>query len=152
MKDLPVLRISRAGVEPVMRLLRNEPELQMDYLRCLAAVDWKDKFEVLYVLHSFPNALQMCVRVFIPREHPLIPSVSAIWGGANWFEREVFDLFGIEFVGHPNLERILLPEDWVGYPLRKEYPIEGHLKEKPIRWDDLFAQHKEEEKKGLWQG
>ncbi|MFN4182728.1 MAG: NADH-quinone oxidoreductase subunit C [bacterium] len=150
MKDIPFVRISRSGVEEVMKFLRNDPNYAMDYLRCLTAVDWKDKLEVLYFLYSLPNHFNLCVRVYVPVDHPLIPSVTSVWGGANWMEREVYDLFGIEFIGHPNLERILLPEDWVGYPLRKDYPIQGHLKEKPIRWDDLFAQHKEEEKEGLW--
>lgn len=150
MKDIPFVRISRSGVKEIMNFLRYDPDFSMDYLRCLTAVDWKDKLEVLYFLYSFQRNFPLCVRTYVPVDHPLIHSVTPIWGGANWMEREVYDLFGIEFIEHPNLERILLPEDWVGYPLRKDYPIQGHLKEKPIRWDDLFAQHKEEEKAGLW--
>ncbi|MHA2621062.1 MAG: NADH-quinone oxidoreductase subunit C [bacterium JZ-2024 1] len=138
----------RAIVRSVLEFIKTDPEIAGVYLRDLTAVDWKDRFEVLYHIKSMRFGYKIEVRTEAPRTHPIVPSAVGIWSAADWQEREVYDLFGIEFEGHPRLSRILLPDDWEGHPLRKDYPIQGPLKEEPIRWDHLFAKYKEEEKKG----
>jgi len=96
---------------------------------------WKPHIEVVYHLSSIPHKHTIVVKVKVPRwkndvegELPELPTVSHVWRTADWHEREVYDLVGVQFVGHPNLRRILCPEDWVGYPLRKDYemPLEYH--------------------------
>jgi NADH-quinone oxidoreductase subunit C len=97
-------------------------------LSAITAVDWwprQPRFEILYFLHSLKNNTRLRVAIRA-KETDLIESVSRIWRGANWYEREVFDLFGVQFFNHPNLERIMLPVDWEGHPLRKDYPVHGH--------------------------
>jgi NADH-quinone oxidoreductase subunit C len=83
------------------------------------------RFEVVYHLHSVERNLRVRLKCPVRGEDPVIESVTGVWRGANWYEREVFDLFGIKFLNHPDLRRIMLPDDWEGYPLRKDYPITG---------------------------
>jgi NADH-quinone oxidoreductase subunit C len=105
--------------------------LRYNFLSTITAVDWPERmprFDVVYQLLSLQHqcALRLKVRVGNKgEEHPAVPSVCAIWPGANWYEREVYDLFGIEFVGHPDLRRILMPPNWTTHPLRKDYPLTG---------------------------
>ncbi len=105
----------------VCRLLR---DLGFEYLNCLSGVDWLSRLEVVYDLSSLRHPHKVHLRVPLPREGPVLRSVTDIWCGANWHERECYDLFGVRFDGHPDLRRILLSEDWVGYPLRKDYQDE----------------------------
>jgi NADH-quinone oxidoreductase subunit C len=83
------------------------------------------RFEVVYHLHSIERKQRVRLKCLLSGADPAIESVTSVWRGANWYEREVFDLFGIRFLGHPDLRRILLPDDWEGYPLRKDYPVTG---------------------------
>jgi NADH-quinone oxidoreductase subunit C len=113
--------------------LRDEPLVRMDHLADLTAVDFSTypgdsgpRFEVVYNMISTTFHHRIRLKVRVPEEDPRIDSVSSIWQTANWHERETFDLMGIKFDGHPDLRRILLPEDWEGYPLRKEYPLKGY--------------------------
>jgi NADH-quinone oxidoreductase subunit C len=105
--------------------------LQYDFLETITAVDWPERvprFDIVYQLLSMPNLcfVRLKVRVGQRREeHPSVPTVTGVWPGANWYEREIYDLFGITFTGHPDLRRILMPEDWTTYPLRKDYPLTG---------------------------
>ncbi|MBP1965752.1 NADH-quinone oxidoreductase subunit C [Paenibacillus aceris] len=101
--------------------LRDHEELRCDYLRNLSGVDQETHLEVAYHLLSLTHKREYCVKVKTDRDQPSIPSVSPVWPTANWNEREVFDLLGIDFPGHPNLVRIMMPDDWVGHPLRKDY-------------------------------
>jgi NADH-quinone oxidoreductase subunit C len=97
-------------------------------LTAVTAVDWwprEARFEVVYFLHSLKHNARLRLAVRLGDNEPL-ESVCQVWRGANWYEREVFDLFGVEFFNHPNLERIMMPADWEGHPLRKDYPIHGH--------------------------
>lgn len=103
-------------------------DLSFEQLSGVTGLDWwpkKPRFEVVYFLHSIRdrNRLRLKLRV---DEHEPVDSVTHIWRAANWYEREVFDLFGIPFSNHPNLERIMMPADWEGHPLRKDYPVHGH--------------------------
>ena len=92
-------------------------------------MDWypsEPRFEVIYQLLSIPNKERVRLKVRLSGDNPALDSVTSVWVGANYFEREVFDLFGIRFTGHPRLERILMPDNWEGHPLRKDYPVEGY--------------------------
>jgi NADH-quinone oxidoreductase subunit C len=98
-------------------------------LSTITAVDWpgrEARFEVVYHVHSIDANQRLRLKCGLPAESPEIDSVTPVWGAANWYEREVFDLFGIVFRGHPDLRRIMMPEDWEGHPLRKDYPIHGY--------------------------
>ena len=95
----------------------------------MTAVDWYPsvpRFQLSYHLLSHPLKQRVRVRAMVDEADPAVESITSIWQGANYFEREVFDLFGIRFNGHPNLRRILMPDEWVGHPLRKDYPVEGY--------------------------
>ena len=113
---------------PVLRFLRDDPACRFDLLIDLCGVDWvvaPERFEVNYHLYSIPHGHFLRVKArFGEGEHA--PTATSIWSTADWFEREIFDLFGLTFAGHPDLRRILLPEDWRGHPLRKEYPLAGY--------------------------
>ena len=117
----PYIRLSTDHLIERCEYLKNDPELAFDFLMCLSGVDWKDSLEVVYHLYSFTRNHKLVIKVKVDRDNPKIPSVSSIWRTADWHEREAYDLFGIIFEGHPDLRRILLPEDWEGYPLRKDY-------------------------------
>ena len=110
---------------PICTFLRDEPEFSLDFLSDLCGVDYlgrKPRFEVVYHLYSINKNHRLRLKVKVDEDES-VPSVTSIWSTANWHEREVFDMFGIEFDGHPDLRRILMPEDWVGYPLRKDFPL-----------------------------
>ena len=113
--------VSPAAVKEVSRFLKDDPDLSFDVLMCLSGVDYKDKFAVAYHLHSLKRRHAIGLKVLLPRENPSLPSVDDVWPAANFQEREAFDLFGIGFTGSKDLRRILLPEDWEGHPLRKDY-------------------------------
>lgn len=124
----PWIRLSVAHFRRVMELLRHDKDLLFDYLQLVTGVDWGDHFDVVYHLYSMSLGHKIAIKVAIDRSSPRIPSVCDIWPAADWHEREQFDLLGIVFEGHPDLRRILCPEDWEGYPLRKDYvqPAEYH--------------------------
>lgn len=103
----------------VARLLKTRENFA--YLRSLAGVDHETHMEVVYHLVSLETRENVCVKVRTSRETPTVPSVVSVWTTADWHEREAYDLLGIRFAGHPDLRRILLPDDWVGHPLRKDY-------------------------------
>jgi NADH-quinone oxidoreductase subunit C len=84
------------------------------------------RFEVVYHLHSLERNERLRLKCRLPGDRPVIESVTSVWRSANWYERETFDLFGIQFQNHPDLRRIMMPEDWEGYPLRKDYPVTGN--------------------------
>jgi NADH-quinone oxidoreductase subunit C len=95
----------------------------------MTAVDWfpsEPRFQLSYHILSHKYKERIRLRTMLSAEDPAVESITSVWPGANYYEREVFDLFGIRFEGHPNLRRILMPEDWVGHPLRKDYPVEGY--------------------------
>jgi NADH-quinone oxidoreductase subunit C len=124
--DGPVLYVSATSIVDVGKHLRDAEGF--DRLSAVTAVDWwprEPRFEVTYLLHSIKNNARLRV-VVRAKESDAIESVTRVWRSANWYEREVFDLFGVQFFNHPNLERIMMPVDWEGYPLRKDYPIHGH--------------------------
>ena len=103
-------------------------DLGFDRLGWLTAVDWGEEFELVYRLQSRDMQTGMFLKCRIAREDPIACSMTPLWPSADWHEREVYDLFGIEFDGHPDLKRILLPDDWVGHPLRKDYEDDGLIR------------------------
>lgn len=119
--DTPTVQLRAERLVECARVLRDHPELQLNYLRNMAGVDMETHMEVVYHLISLDKKINYSVKVKTDRERPSVPSVTALWKTADWNEREIYDLLGIEFPGHPNLRRILMPDDWEGYPLRKDY-------------------------------
>lgn len=103
-------------------------DLGFNYLMNLSAVDYEDKFVVVYHLYSFRTKNKVSLKVFLEKSTPAVRSIAKIWPSANWHEREAYDLMGINFIGHPDLRRILLPDDWTGYPLRKNYEKKGFIR------------------------
>lgn len=121
--------VKRDRILEIMKFLKETPELEFDFLKDLCGVDYLGKkdirFEVVYTLYSMKHKHMIRIKAEVPEEDCEIDSVIGIWRGADWHERECYDLFGIKFRGHPDLRRILLPEDWEGHPLRKDYPVAG---------------------------
>ncbi|WP_116443032.1 NADH-quinone oxidoreductase subunit C, partial [Bacillus wiedmannii] len=120
-KDVPTLVVDPAKYYEVMELLRFHEGLAFDYMSELHATDFVTHMEVYVHLFSYGKKQSVAVKVKLDREAPEVESVAALWKGADWPEREAYDLLGIVFKGHPNLSRILMPDDWIGYPLRKDY-------------------------------
>ncbi|MBX2898036.1 MAG: NADH-quinone oxidoreductase subunit C [Cyclobacteriaceae bacterium] len=120
-------QVPAASIADVCQLLYYNPATYFDMLTCITGVDngpQANTMEVIYHLYSIPLHQSLMLKVVLPRENPEVESVTAIWKSANWLEREVFDMFGIAFKNHPDLRRILMPADWKGYPLRKDYQHE----------------------------
>jgi len=126
----PRVHMEAARWRPVAEFLRRDPQLLFDWLANLSGIDYvaDGKLAVVYDLTSFQLGHCFAVKVFCPRDNPHIPTVADLWPAADWHEREAYDLLGIVFDDHPNLRRILCPDDWVGHPLRKDYvfPREYH--------------------------
>ena len=121
--------VDRGSIREACALLRDDPACPFNFLSDLTCVDWypsEPRFEVVYHLLSIPKKERVRLKVRLDSASPAVESVTSVWPGANFFEREVFDLFGVRFTGHPYLRRILMPEDWEGHPLRKDYPVEGY--------------------------
>ena len=108
-------------LKPVALQLRNVEDLNFDYLFCLTCIDWKTHFTMVYHLSSTTHRHNMILKSKLVRENPEIETVCDIWRTAEFHEREVFDLFGVKFLKHPDLRRLFLTDDWVGFPLRKDY-------------------------------
>lgn len=123
------LWIQAGHLRRVAEFLRDEKSLNFKFLSDITALDHypnEPRFETVYHLYSIENNQRLRLKVRLPGNDPRVDSMVPIWPAANAFEREVFDLFGIHFEGHPFMVRILMPEDWEGYPLRKDYPTEGY--------------------------
>lgn len=122
------ISIAPEYLHDLMNWLKNDSNTSFDYLFCLTGVDWGKELGVVYHLESIAHRHILVVKVqTLDRENPVFDSVQDIWPTANFHEREVFDLFGIKFKGHPNLKRLFMPEDWKGFPLRKDYEDEVNM-------------------------
>ena len=134
--DLTV-RVSPANIAEVLRLCKEDPRLQFNLLVDVTAVDWMDqrteRFEVVYQLLSLSTRSRLCLKVSLLEDKPEIQTATNLWAGANFLEREIWDMFGISFVGHPDLRRVLMYEEFVGHPLRKDYPVQGKQPRVPLR-------------------
>ncbi len=120
----PFFFVSADKINAVSLFLRDEESMQFDNLSCLSGLDYdKDNLAVVYHLYSYVHHHKLVVKVVVPKSNPVVKTVSDVWAAAEWHEREAYDLVGMTFEGHPDLRRILLPEDWEGHPLRKDYKV-----------------------------
>ena len=132
--DQPTIRVPAAHLVEVSRTLRDRSELAFVLLADVTAVDWwprEPRYEVVYHLASMSQRLR--IKVSIDGQHTHLPTVQSIWPAAGWLEREVWDMFGIVFEDHGDLRRLLMPEDWEGYPLRKDFPVQVRLKPRYVQ-------------------
>ncbi len=129
---IPVLRVDRRRVVPSLSFLCEA--FSFESLMCETASDRGEVFVMIYHLFSTRNRMKLVVKTELPREDPVVETAEEIWRAANWYEREIYDLFGIEFIGHSDLTRILLPPDWEGHPLRKDYRPAPEYHGMKIEW------------------
>jgi NADH-quinone oxidoreductase subunit C len=120
------VQVEREPIIEVLRFLKETPELDFNFLSTLTAIDdWPDepRFRVLYQLFSMRHGVYLRLKVRLAGDDAVLPTATVVHLNANWHERELFDMFGINFTGHPDLRRLLMPADWSGHPLRKDYPL-----------------------------
>jgi NADH-quinone oxidoreductase subunit C len=129
--------VTRERVSEIAEFLRDDRELAFDMPIDCTAVDWwqrrAQRFDVVWRLYSTTKHHRVCLKVRVSEEDSTVPSLTPIWRGMNWHEREAYDMYGIRFTGHPNLKRVLLYEEFVGHPLRKDYPIDKRQPLIPMR-------------------
>lgn len=121
--------VDRAAIREACVLLKNDSETKFNFLSDVTCVDCypsEPRFEVVYHLLSHTRKERVRLKVKLNCDDASVESITSVWPGANLFEREIFDLFGVRFLGHPNQRRLMMPEDWEGHPLRKDYPVEGY--------------------------
>ncbi len=132
-------RVSPEQIHAAAQMLRDE--LAFDALLDLTAVDYwpegQPRFQVVYQFYSYTHNVALRLRVPVPEDRAEVPSLVDLYPSANWYEREVWDMFGIHFSGHPDLRRILMPYDWVGHPLRKDYPLGYEEPQFSFNYDDI---------------
>jgi len=137
-KPDPWMVVDPKAIVEVCGWLKDDPEISMDCLSNQSGVDYKDRIEVVYHLFSYRHRHGAVLKVRLPRENAMVATVENLWKSANWLEREIYDLVGVTFEGHSDMRRILMPEDWPGHPLRKDFvePLEYHgistVRESPI--------------------
>ena len=117
----PTILIDKNAVHDIAVTLKSDAALAFDFLASISGVDLGDKLQCVYHLYSYRHRQALVLKADVPYNDPALPSVVDVWPAANWLEREQYDLMGLRFTGHPDLRRIMLPEDWVGHPLRKDY-------------------------------
>ncbi|MGC8595195.1 MAG: NADH-quinone oxidoreductase subunit C [Candidatus Kryptoniota bacterium] len=123
----PYIVVKASDIKEICAFLSTSPDLKFDYLMSLSGMDYNDgTLGVVYHIFSMEKKHRIVLKVKVKKDLPEVPSVESIWKSANWHEREAYDLFGIIFVGHPDLRRILLPYDWDGHPLRKDYKVQEY--------------------------
>jgi NADH/F420H2 dehydrogenase subunit C len=136
-----VVCVSADQVSSVLKSCKESPQTDFAMLIDITAVDWMDsrpeRFEVVYQLLSISKRARLTIKVPLSEDKPEIASATSLWNGANFLEREVWDMFGIKFVGHPDLRRILMYEEFVGHPLRKDYPVQGKQPRIPLRYPEV---------------
>ena len=124
--DIPQVTVEREHIPDVCRILKEDPRLSFKLLLCLAAVDYKEYFQIVYVFLSLEHEHKLLLKTNVPYDDPHLPTVTTIWRGADWYEREAHDLFGVVFDGHPDLQPLILYEGFEGYPGRKEHPFHDY--------------------------
>jgi NADH-quinone oxidoreductase subunit C len=126
--------IAPSKLVDVARELQTNPETYFDQLSCVTGIDAVNSMEVIYHLYSIPFNLSLALKVILPRDNPQVPTLSSVWKSANWMERETYDMYGIIFEQHPDLRRILMPADWEGYPLRKDYKEQDQYRDVQVKY------------------
>ena len=125
----PSFIVEKDSLLELCKFVKESKGLCFDLLSCMSGADYPDRFEMVYLLFSLSNKHKMSLKVQLPKDNPEVESVTAVWKGADWYEREIAELFGIKFKNHPDLRPLLLPEDWnEGYPLRKDWTGKDFLK------------------------
>jgi NADH-quinone oxidoreductase subunit C len=148
----PFIVVASEAILEVCEFLKEEESLAFESLMCLSGVDYKgmkgesERIEVVYHLFSVKNRHQIVLKVRLPREAPAVSSVETVWAIANWHEREAYDMLGVEFRGHSDPRRILCPDDWVGFPLRKDYVQPETYRGMPVAPGKQFAELAQEGK------
>jgi NADH-quinone oxidoreductase subunit C len=129
--DMLCITIDKDRIYDFMLFLTNDKSLNFNFLTTLCGMHYpeKDQLGVVYHLHSFIHNHRIRIKITTPIADPTVPSITSIWPASNWMEREAFDFFGIEFIGHPNLKRILNVDEMTSFPLRKEFPLEDQTRE-----------------------
>ena len=117
----------------ICTFLRDDPELQLNYPSCQCGTDDRTNLWSVYHLYSLARNHRAVVKVKCSRDNPVVPTLTGVWAGMNWHERETYDLYGIRYEGHPDLRRILLPEDWTGHPMRKDYTFPDEYQGIPLK-------------------
>ena len=128
----PWSAVEPSAILEIAQFVRGDARLSMDHLELLGGVDYRDRIEVVYILFSMTQRHRYTLKCRLPREAPTIHTVESVWGVGNWHEREAYDMFGIIFEGHSDLRRILCPDDWEGYPLRKDYKFPTSYRDMPV--------------------
>jgi NADH-quinone oxidoreductase subunit C len=141
--DVPTVYVPAAHLVPTARMLRDTPSLAFDFLADVIGVDYlprAPRYEIVYHLVSIPNRQRLRLKVRVP-DGGSVPTVYRVWPAANWHEREVWDMFGVFIEDHPDLRRILMPEDWEGHPQRKDYPVQ--IRKTPQTYEPLEVSEQE---------
>lgn len=126
--DMPTIVLDKASWPKAQTILRDHGELRLNYLRNVSGVDYETHLEVVYHLLSLTSKADVAIKLRTDREEASVPSATPTWQTANWNEREIYDLLGIDFPGHPDMRRIMMPDDWAGHPLRKDYePLDSEV-------------------------
>ncbi len=128
----PWSTVDASAILPICQFLRNDERLSLDHLELLGGADYKDRIEVIYILYSMKHRHRYTLKCRLPREDPRVHTVESVWAVANWHERETYDMFGVIFEGHGDFRRILCPDDWEGYPLRKDYKFPESYRDMPV--------------------
>jgi NADH-quinone oxidoreductase subunit C len=124
--------VAPSAILEICRFLKSDERLLFDHLELLGGVDYKDRIEVVYILYSMTARHRYTLKCCLPRENPVVQTVESVWRAANWHERETYDMFGVVFDGHSDFRRILCPDDWDGYPLRKDYKFPTRYRDMPV--------------------
>lgn len=126
--DMPVIIVSNSHWREAARLLKEHEQLRFNYLRNVSGVDYETHMEVVYHMVSLGSKREAAIKIKADRDAASVYSATPVWATANWNEREIYDLLGIDFPGHPDMRRIMMPDDWVGHPLRKDYePLDSEV-------------------------
>ena len=128
----PWSAVDPAAILEICKFIHSDSRLDMDHLELLGGVDYKERIEVVYVAYSMKHHHRYTLKCRLPREAPHLETVESVWAVANWHEREAYDMFGIVFDGHSDMRRILCPDDWEGYPLRKDYKVPESYRDMPV--------------------
>jgi NADH-quinone oxidoreductase subunit C len=126
--------VSSDKLVEISKELHTNPDTYFDQLSCVTGIDTGTTMEVIYHLYSIPFNLSLALKVILPRDNPRVPTLSSVWKSANWLERETYDMYGIIFEDHPDLRRILMPADWEGYPLRKDYKEQDKYRDVQVKY------------------
>ena len=124
----PFIRVKAEAIGEIGLYLRDDEAMKFESLMCLSGVDYPAHLTVVYHLFSTPHRHRVVLKVEVEREDPHVPTVERVWSVANWHERETYDMYGIVFDGHSDLRRILCPDDWEGFPLRKDYQVQEYYR------------------------